>query len=120
MSSADNPPSTADAAPSVPEATEVTFSYAGPSAVVTAESEARLALFGELHRSPVRLNATLKNPLRFREALSALYTVVASDYRYVPKDRTAYLAYRRMRAESAHMGLWQAQQAYFSWLARND
>src|SRR5947199_10390522 len=25
-----------------------------------------------------------------------------------------------MRAESAHMGLWQAQQAYFSWLMRND
>src|SRR5260370_9419214 len=25
-----------------------------------------------------------------------------------------------MRAESAHMGMWQAQQAYFSWLMRND
>src|SRR4051794_21904190 len=92
-------PDGAAAPPPAPEATEMTLSYAGPSAVVASEGKAQLALFGELHRAPVRLNGTLKNPLRFREAMSALYTVVGSDYRYVPKDRTAYLAYRRMRAE---------------------
>ena len=40
-------------------------------------------------RWPVRFAAHVKDPLRFREALSALYAVVGSDYRYVPKDRTA-------------------------------
>ena len=38
----------------------------------------------------------------------------------MPKDRTAYLAYLRMRRESANLGAWQAQRAYFSWLLRND
>ncbi len=52
--------------------------------------------------------------------MSALYAVVASDFRYVPKDRTAYLAYTRMRRESANLNAWQAQRAYFSWLLRND
>ena len=52
--------------------------------------------------------------------MAALYAVVGSDYRYVPKDRTAYLAYRRMKAESANLGLWEAQRAYFDWLGRND
>jgi predicted DNA-binding WGR domain protein len=102
------------------DATTIDLAYAGPSAVVTTEGKAELALFGNLRRDPVKLDGTINSPLRFREAMSALYTVVGSDYRYVPKDRTAYLAYRRMRAESAHMGLWQAQQAYFSWLMRND
>ncbi|MCI0459208.1 MAG: SWIM zinc finger domain-containing protein [Gemmataceae bacterium] len=117
-------PATGDGAaeqqPAAPEATEVHLAYAGPSAVVTAEGKSQLALFGNLNRDPVRLSGTIQSPLRFREAASTLYAVVGSDYRYVPKDRTAYLAYRRMRAESAHMGLWQAQQAYFSWLMRND
>src|SRR5437764_10398903 len=111
-------PATDGAAAPLPAAEATTFdlAYAGPSAVVTTEGKSELALFGNLRRDPVKLDGTISSPLRFREAMSALYTVVGSDYRYVPKDRTAYLAYRRMRAESAHMGLWQAQQAYFSWL----
>lgn len=114
------PQPAADGAAAPPPATEVKLAYAGPSAVVTAEGHSDLALFGNLRRDPVHLDATLKAPLRFREALSTLYTIVGSDYRYVPKDRTAYLAYTRMRRESASMGMWQAQQAYFSWLLRND
>ena len=102
------------------ETTEVRLAYAGVSSLVTSEDGARLALAGNLSRDPVRLEATIKDPLRFREAMSALYAVVGSDYRYVPKDRTAYLAYLRMRRESASLGVWQAQQAYFSWLLRND
>jgi len=68
----------------------------------------------------VLLDAVVKQPLRLREALATVYTIVGSDYRYIPKDRTAYNAYRRMRNQSANLGAWQAQQAYFSWLARND
>src|SRR5262249_29154069 len=36
----------------------------------------------------------LKNPLRFREAISALHDVVICDLRFVKKDRTAYLAWK--------------------------
>src|SRR4051794_34332456 len=91
------PPAPSDSAPQQPAADATTFdlAYAGPSAVVTAEGKSELALFGNLRRDPVKLDGTLNSPLRFREAMSALYTVVGSDYRYVPKDRTAYLAYRR-------------------------
>ncbi len=116
--------STADEAqePAVPETatTEVLMAYAGLSTLVATEGGARLTLAGNLRRDPVRFEATIKEPLRFREAMAALYAVVASDFRYVPKDRTAYLAYTRMRRESSSLNAWQAQRAYFSWLLRND
>jgi hypothetical protein len=120
MSTGDEPRDGAEPGPAGPETTEFRLEYAGASALVGAGAGARLALAGNLRRDQVRLEATVKDPLRLREALSALYAVVASDYRYVPKDRTAYLAYQRLRRESAGLNVWQAQQAYFSWLLRND
>lgn len=103
-----------------PEQTSIHVAYAGASGVVTTEGAARVALFSNLDRDPVQFDGVLRDPLRFREAMSALYAVVGSDYRYVPKDRTAYLAYLRMKRESAGLAVWQAQHAYFSWLLRND
>src|SRR5262245_43183154 len=103
-----------------PEHTRVHLSYAGLSSVVPEDGVNRLALFTNLQRDPVRVDAQVKHPLRLREALSALHGIVASDFRYVPKDRTAYMAYMRMKRESAGMGMWQAQQAYYVWLQRND
>ena len=102
-----------------PLTTPVDFSYAGVSRALTTESDARVALFADLNRPPVRLSAVVRDPLRFREAMSALYAIVGSDYRYVPKDRAAYAAFVRMRRQSASLPVWQAQQAYFSWLVRN-
>lgn len=101
-------------------ATAAHLAYGGASRVATAGAAARVELFGNLDRPAVRFDARIKNPLRFREALSALYAVVGSDYRYVPKDRTAYLAYLRLKRETAGQAIWQAQQAYFGWLLRND
>ena len=106
--------------PAEPDRTEVHLEYAGASALASSEDASRLELFGNRRRDPVRMEGVIKDPLRFREAMSALYAVVAGDYRYVPKDRTAYLAYTRMKRESANLGVWQAQQAYFAWLGRND
>lgn len=103
-----------------PAATPAHLAYAGASRVETAGDTSRVELFGNLDRPPVRFAARVKDPLRFREALSALYAVVGSDYRYVPKDRTAYLAYLRLKRETAGQSVWQAQQAYFAWLLRND
>jgi hypothetical protein len=102
------------------ETTEVRLNYAGASQVTSTEQTTQVALFANLNRDPVKLDALIKEPLRFREAMSVLFAVVSSDFRYVPKDRTAYVAYMRMRRESANLGMWQAQQAYYSWLLRND
>lgn len=100
--------------------THFDLQYAAASTVEVTDQGTQVALPGNLLRPPVNLDARVKYPLRFREALATLYTVVGSDYRYVPKDRTAYMAYRRMKQESANMNVWQAQQAYFDWLSRND
>jgi hypothetical protein len=96
------------------------LAYAGASRVSTTGNTAQVELFGNLERPQVRLEAKLKNPLRFREAISALYTIIGSDFRYVPKDRTQYIAYLRLKRDAAPLGVWHAQQAYFAWMLRND
>ena len=63
--------------------------YGGSSRVATVGTAAQLELFGNLDRPAVEFRGTIREPLRFREALSALYAIVGSDYRYMPKDRTA-------------------------------
>src|SRR5690606_13728841 len=71
-------------------------------------------------RTPVEVRGKVLDPLRFREAMSAVYEIVGSDFRYKPKDRSAYMAYQRMKKKSAGLSSWQAQQAFFDWVARND
>jgi hypothetical protein len=100
--------------------TTVSLRYGGASQLVAEGGGVTLALFGEVQRADVRGGGTLADPLLAREALSALHDVVKSDFRYIPKDRTAYLAYRRMKQQQAGMSLWEAQRAYVDWLARND
>jgi len=98
----------------------VSLGYAGGSQVVTEGGAATLALFGNVHRAAVKGGGTVKDPLLLREALSVLHAVVKSDFRYVPRDRTAYLAYQRMRQQASALSLWEAQRAYVDWLSRND
>jgi predicted DNA-binding WGR domain protein len=99
--------------------TGVAFTYADTSRLLPVGDGARLALVANARRDPVRLDGVVRDPLRFREAMATLYAVVGSDYRYKPKDRTAYLAYQRMRREAAALSVRQAQQAHFDWLLRN-
>lgn len=118
--SAENQPAPQPEAAEEAKRTAVTLRYAGASQVVAEGGGATLALFGEVQRADVKGSGTLKDPLLVREALSALHEVVKSDFRYVPKDRTAYLAYRRMKQQASGMSLWEAQRAYVDWLSRND
>jgi hypothetical protein len=116
----DESPTTTEAAPEAPLATTVAVAYEDASRLVSSGATAQLALFSNVYRDPVRLDGLIKDPLRFREAMAALYAVVGSDYRYVPKDRTAYLAYLRIKRESSTLNLRQSQQAFFEWVLRND
>lgn len=111
---------TSDGAPPPPPASGAHLSYAGASRVLTVGDAATVEMYGNLDRPQVRFDAVVKNPLRFREALSALYGVIGSDYRYAPKDRTQYIAYLRLKRDAAPLGVWRAQQAYFDWMLRND
>ncbi len=104
----------------VSKTTQVGIGYAAANSVTYTEEDVQIHLFGNLYRDPVDADARICSPLRFREAMSALHRVVSSDFRYIPKDRTAYLAYLRLKRESASMNAWNARHAYFSWLARND
>ncbi len=112
----------AEGGPVAVERSDVALGYAGASRVVVTEGGggATLALFGNVHRAEVKGGGKVADPILFREALSTLHAVVKSDFRYVPRDRTAYLAYRRMRQQTASLNLWEAQRAYVDWIARND
>jgi hypothetical protein len=61
-----------------------------------------LAFSPNLARGRVFFDAELREPLRFREAMSALHDVVVGDLRQKKKDRTAWLAWKaeQQREES--------------------
>lgn len=99
---------------------EVTLGYNDTSKVFSKDGKENLSFSANIHRGKVHFRGRIKETVVTREVLSALYDVVSSDYRYVPKDRTAYLAYQRLKKQSSQMDALQAQQAYFDWLERND
>ncbi len=68
-------------------------SYLNRSAVTTGPAGVAVALEPNLRRDRVSYVGTLRQPLRFREAVSALHDVVVSDLRYQPKDHADYKAY---------------------------
>ncbi|MGO2277474.1 MULTISPECIES: hypothetical protein [unclassified Psychrobacter] len=99
--------------------------YAAPSQisqtdVKTSEHTQHVALFAQLNRSDVNFHGKVKSPLVFRDSLLALFDVVSSDYRYVPKDRSAYTVFMQMRRASSNKNLFTAQRDYFTWLFDND
>lgn len=96
--------------------TPVEQRYAGAS--VSDEQGIRLA--ADLRRAEARATAKVKDPILLREALSVIHEIVQSDLRYKPKDRTALVAYQRMKKSSAGAAGVASQRAYFEWLARND
>ena len=48
-----------------------------------------------LEREAVAFDAPLRDPLRFREAISALHDVVVSDHRFKPRDKSEYEAWKK-------------------------
>ncbi len=67
-----------------------------------------------VRRDRVSFHGTLKEPLRFREAISALHDVVVSDLRYQPRDRSAYEAYlaeQKARESAIYQAAYQDKKA---------
>jgi hypothetical protein len=71
----------------------LTVAYRGRSSIVRRPDSLALSLAPNLRRDRVSFDGVLRQPLRFREAVSALHDVVISDLRYQPKDKSAYEAY---------------------------
>ena len=69
---------------------EFDFNYARDSAVENTASGTEMAFAPDTLREPTFFSGELKQSLAFREAISALHSVVVSDLRWHPKDRTAY------------------------------
>src|SRR5262245_2528091 len=70
-----------------------TVAYKGRSGVSRANGSTSLSFAPNLRRDRVSFVGELRDPLRFREAVSALHAVVVSDLKFRPKDKSAYQAY---------------------------
>ena len=73
---------------------QLDLAYRGRSAVTWSPAGVAVALAPNLRRDRVAFEGTLRDPLRFREAVAALHDIVISDLRYHPRDKTAYEAYK--------------------------
>lgn len=69
--------------------------YLGSSGLTSSTSAAALSFQPNLARPRVFFDQSLKHPLRFREAMSALHEVVVGDLRFKRKDKTAYEAWKQ-------------------------
>lgn len=94
--------------------------YQNVSQVISQQNQDTVALFSQINRADVAFCADVKQPLLFRDCLLSLFDIVNADYRYVPKDRSAYTAFMQFRRASANKNLFASQQAYFDWLYNND
>jgi hypothetical protein len=99
----------------------VTLAYLGRSALLNGSGPGVLSFAPNLAREPVAFDAALRQPLRFREAISALHDVVVSDLRFKPRDKSAYQEWKaneRQRLSSLRRAAYQ--QAKQEILARRE
>lgn len=68
--------------------------YAGSSSTRNDADATAMQFEPDTLRTPTYFRGRLAKQLEFREAISALHDVVTSDLRFIPKDRTAYFAWR--------------------------
>src|SRR5262245_50860648 len=72
--------------------------YAGASAVRQDDGATAMAFAPDTLREPTYFRGRITRQVEFREAISALHDVVISDLRFIPKDRTSYMAWREQQS----------------------
>lgn len=75
--------------------TELRLSYRTRSDVVSGDDGATVRLSPNLARERVSFDGEVQDPVRFREAMSALHEVVVGDLRRPRKDRSAWEAWKK-------------------------
>lgn len=94
--------------------------YFGRSGVTASPGGMGLAFAPNLRRDRVAFAADLLDPVRFREAVSALHAVVVGDLKFKPKDRSAYQAYlKRVKDREAGIRAAVARTAKTALLAED-
>src|SRR5436309_10528268 len=76
---------------------QLSVAYRHRSTIRQSTTGLAVSLAPNLRRDRVSFVGALRQPLRFREAISALHDVVVSDLRHAPRDKTAYEAYKADR-----------------------
>jgi len=74
------------------------FAYYGKSQISPNGSGQTISLAPNLKRDAVAFDAALRQPLPFREAISALHDVVINDLRFKPRSREAYEQWKKQNA----------------------
>jgi hypothetical protein len=95
---------------------ELTLAYRSRSAIHRSAAGLAVTLAPNLRRDRVSFAGVLRQPLRFREAVSALHDIVVSDLRYKPRDKSAYERYRAEQHErelAIRRGAMQGARAEF-------
>lgn len=69
--------------------------YANSSRIRHSDSGTTVSFSPDLGREPTYFRGRIADPVRYRDAMSALRDVVVSDLKYKPKDHSAYQAWVR-------------------------
>lgn len=69
------------------------YKYSGKSIVNNGSSATGVSFAPDILRGPTFFVGSLDKKLPFREAISALHSVVTADFNFQPKDNTEYLAW---------------------------
>jgi hypothetical protein len=69
---------------------EFNYAYSRDSIVDNDASGTRISLAADTLRDPTFFSGEVRASLAFREAISALHDVIVADFRWHPKNRTAY------------------------------
>jgi hypothetical protein len=77
---------------------QLSVAYRHRSTIQQSTTGLAVSLAPNLRRDRVSFVGTLRHPLRFREAVSALHDVVISDLRFKKKDKTAYEEWKKQEA----------------------
>ncbi|MGD1913176.1 MAG: SWIM zinc finger family protein [Rivularia sp. (in: cyanobacteria)] len=78
---------------------EFNYSYKGNTSVKGSANNTQMSFSPDTKRPPTYFVGELHQNVAFREAISALHDVVVSDLRFKPKDKTAYLEWRKQQDE---------------------
>ncbi len=68
--------------------------YLGSSGLIEGATSSALSFQPNLTRGKVFFDQSLKRPLHFREAISALHDVVVGDFRFQKRDKSVYQAWK--------------------------